>query len=69
MINCQQCQQYQQDKQRPLTSNHWTQKRLWYLSGYSGPGLGQSNICGSVKLAIGVPTLLLIIGSPTAIQI
>jgi len=43
---------------------------MTFVYGNSGPGLGQSKICGRVKLVIGVPTfLLLIIGTPTAIQV
>jgi len=41
-----------------------------YNIGNPGPGLGQAQICGRIKLFNGIKTLpLLIIGSPTATQI
>jgi hypothetical protein len=33
-------------------------KTMTYDLGNSGPGLGQAQKCGSVKLVIGTPTLL-----------
>ena len=37
--------------------------------GYPAPGLGEAQECGSVILLNGIPTLLLITGSPMAIHI
>jgi hypothetical protein len=41
-----------------------------YNVGNLGPGLGEAQKCGEIKLVHRIPTLpLLIIGSPTTIQI
>ena len=50
-----QCNQCQQNKQLPLTSNHWTQKQ-WHICLYGSPcrGLGQVQICGRVIPVSGI---------------
>ena len=45
-----------------------TKKTMTYDVGNPGPGLGQAQKCGRVKQNNGIPTIM-IIGSPTAIQI
>jgi hypothetical protein len=47
----QQCHQYQQYKQLPLTFTHWTQKKGTTVIDIGNPGLGleQAHKCGRVK--------------------
>ena len=49
-------------------TTHWTLKTEWHDIGHPGPGMGQAKICGMVKPVNGIPTLSLLIGSPTAKQ-
>ena len=47
----QQCHQYQQYQQLPLTFTHWTQKKGTTVFDIGNPGLGleQAHKCGRVK--------------------
>ena len=46
----QQYHQYQQNKQQPLTSNHWTQKRPWNMAWKYRPLLQNCGIVSIEKL-------------------
>jgi len=66
----QQLHQYQQNETLHRTLNNWThQKTTTYGVRNPGRGLRQAHNCGGVEPIYGIPTLPLITGFPTTMQI